>query len=96
MFPFKTKKSPEEFKRPLKPRTENVKVEIVEDTSDAITRALTAKAEPLIKFILSNVRNDERFFREFMMFLERTLTIRDILLSVVKRTLIETSKSIYS
>lgn len=90
------KGGPEEFKAPLKPRKEDVKVEIIEDTSEAITKALTAKTEPMVKSILSNVKNDEKFFKEFMMFLERTLTIRDILLSIVKRALIETSMKIYS
>jgi len=92
---FGNKEGPEEFKTLFRPR-ENVRVEIIEDTSEAITGALKDKKDPLIKFMLSNIKNDERFFRQFMMFLERTLTVREILLSSVKRTLIETSKSIYS
>lgn len=54
------------------------------------------KESELKKEILVNVKNDERFFAEFINFLERNKTKREIFLFALKRILIEESMKIFS
>jgi hypothetical protein len=101
MFWFKRFKHncPEEMKNSkfkAEPKIGNLNFKDIDYITEAITKALACRTNPLVKLLLYNVKNDEKFFKEFINFLERNQNKHDFLLSVVRTNLIESCRGIFS
>ena len=94
------RKHPEEMKelemKIENPKTKNLDSRDIDYITGAILKALDRRTNPLVRLILQKVKNDKKFFEEFMKFLERDQNKHDLLLGIVKANLIESCRKIFS
>lgn len=64
----------------------------IEEFYKALIQLMLAKEDPLVREIVHWIKTDEEFFQEFINSVDR----RNVLLSALKRILIESSEKIYS
>ncbi len=101
MFWFKKFKRncPEEIESPkirAETKIENLSPRDIDYVTGAILKALARRTDPLVRLLLRNIKNDEKFFKEFINFLERSQNKHDLLLSMVNANLIESCRKIFS
>ncbi len=64
----------------------------IEEFYKALLQLILAKEDPFVREIVHLIKTDEQFFQEFINSLDK----RKVLLSGIRRILIETSEKIYS
>lgn|GEM_PF-3400030 len=68
------------------------RVRKIEEVYKALVQLILAKEDPFVREIVNWIKTDEEFFQEFINSLDK----RKVLLSAIRRILIETSEKIYS
>jgi hypothetical protein len=90
---------PEEIKilkNKNEPKIEDISPRDIDYITRAILKALIYRTDPFVRFLLNNIKNDEKFFKEFINFLERSQNKHDLLLNMVKTNLIESCRKVFS
>lgn len=99
MFWHKSKKQPEEYKNlnlKIEKESKELNFSDIDYITEGIKKALNAKTDPIVRFIVQKIKNDKKFFEEFMNSFKESEDKREILLKIIKANLIESCRKIFS
>jgi hypothetical protein len=89
---------PEEMKNSefiLEAKTEETDIKYFNHISEETFRLKNYTSNPLVEFIIYKIKTDEKFFDEFVNFLDRNQNRHDLLMSILRANLIEDSRKIF-
>lgn len=68
----------------------------IDHITEAISKALVNRTDPLVRFIVNKIKTDKKFFDEFITSLEKGEYKHDVVRDIVKNKFIESCKKIFS